>query len=299
MTIPGPLPELDMPSTVIVLDDPLFERKMVKVSVVIHKKGPIALRGNKWHKLKYNLVETRRQGEERLLTFGGAFSNHIAAVAQAAALHGFKSTGIIRGEVTNPLNKTLREAMENGMKIIYESRDNYRLKNTPEYLENLRKEQGSFYMIPEGGSNLFALKGCREWIEEVNISYDYICCACGTGATLAGLITGMPPGCEATGISVLKGAEFINAEISSLLDQVGCTLRQWKIIHDYHSGGYAKSNQELENFIYDFIEKHKIQVEPVYTGKMFYGLNDLISKDYYRPGSHILAFHTGGLQYLE
>ena len=147
--------------------------------------------GNKWYKLKFNIQEARNQGKDTLLTFGGAYSNHIYAVAAAGKIFNFKTIGIIRGEEHNPLNPTLSFAKGNGMKLYYLDRESYRKKNSPEICDKLTKKFGDFYLLPEGGTNRLAVKGCSEIIGKINLDYDYICCPCGTGGTLAGLITGL------------------------------------------------------------------------------------------------------------
>jgi len=280
------------------LSDPLFDEKQITFYVHFSDAGPVALRGNKWHKLKYNLLEADRLGLETLLTFGGAYSNHIAATACAAKLYGFKSIGIIRGEETLPLNKTLHEAKANGMSLYYESREQYRLKESESYVANLRVRFGDFYLVPEGGSNSLALPGCRELLDDITIPFDFVCSPCGTGTTLAGLVTGLKSHQQALGFSVLNGGSFLQDKIVELLAEKSLKPDCWQLIENYHFGGYAKTTAGLTAFIKDFEKKHAIVIEPIYTGKMFYGLYDLIRNDFFKPGTVLLAIHTGGLQYL-
>jgi 1-aminocyclopropane-1-carboxylate deaminase len=283
---------------IVQLSDPLLDEKQITFYVHHSDAGPFALRGNKWHKLKYNLLEAHRLGMDTLLTFGGAWSNHIAATACAAKLYGFKSIGIIRGEETLPLNKTLREAIENGMAIHYENRTSYRLKDSGSYLQSLIKNFGNFYLIPEGGSNPPGMKGCASMIEELDFPFDIICCPCGTGTTLAGYISALKQGQQAIGFSVLKNGGFLNEKIGGMLKEAGCLSTHWLMMEKYHFGGYAKSTDELKKFISDFERDHGIKTEPVYSGKMFFGLFEMIKNDFFKPRTILLAIHTGGLQYL-
>jgi len=276
------------------LKDALFDKKELTVHALIYENGPVQLTGNKWHKLKYNLAEAAKMHQGTLLTFGGAWSNHIAATACAAKLYGFKSIGIIRGEEARPLNKTLSEAVKNGMELFFETREGYRKKANDDYLRELRDRFGDFYLLPEGGSNQLAVKGCAEIISDIPVDFDVICCPCGTGATLAGLVAGLSGSQQAIGISVLKG-DFLTEKIRAFLPG---NMQHWQVINTYHFGGYVKKTAELEDFIRHFEKSQHMKTEPVYTGKMFYGLYDLIRNDFFKPGTRIIAFHTGGLQYL-
>ena len=256
--------------------------------------------GNKWYKLKYNLIEAENNGIKQILTFGGAYSNHIFSTAAACNLFGFESIGIIRGEEHLPLNPTLSFAVENGMKLFYLDRSVYRDKYNEILLIKLKNKFGNFYLVPEGGSNSFAVKGCSEIIKSIAIPFDYICTPCGTGGTLAGIVVGLNNESSALGFSVLKGSSFLNAEVERLiLNHNGKRYNNWSINFDYHFGGYAKYNLELINFINTFYENHKIKLEPIYTGKMLYGIYDLIKNDFFKKGQTIIAIHTGGLQGLK
>ena len=249
--------------------------------------------GNKYRKLKYNLLEADKAGFKTLLTFGGAYSNHIAAVASAGNILGFKTIGVIRGdELRNSINTnpTLRFAQDNGMQFKFIPRDLYRDKTNNSFIESLKAEFGAFYLIPEGGTNTLAIQGCEEILKESDKEFDYICCAVGTGGTISGLINCSKPGQQVLGFPALKG-EFLQQVISKFASK-----DHWKLIHDYHFGGYAKINTELISFINEFKKKNNIPLDPVYTGKMMFGLFDLIEKNYFPKGSKILAIHTGGLQ---
>lgn len=273
-------------------------RLFIKRDDLLH----IHISGNKWRKLKYNLIEAKRLGKTTLLTFGGAFSNHISAVAAAGEKFGFKTIGIIRGEKILPLNPTLTFAQKSGMELHFVSRTDYRNKNALEFQNQLKSQFGEFYLIPEGGTNCFALKGCAEIILEVNkqnINPDYYCVACGTGGTVSGLISGLKNEKKVIGFSALKG-DFLKKEVASLLLKCdGETYLNWEISTEYHFGGYAKWKPDLIDFINDFYEKTNIPLDPIYTGKMLFGIYDLIQKDYFEKGSTILAIHTGGLQGIQ
>ncbi|HMN16966.1 MAG TPA: pyridoxal-phosphate dependent enzyme [Ignavibacteriaceae bacterium] len=278
----------------------LFTKKQIRVFVKREDLTDQYISGNKWYKLKYNLIEAEKLGFRTLLTFGGAFSNHIHAAAAAGKIFGFKTIGVIRGEEHLPLNPTLSFAYENGMYLEYIDRASYRKKYDQELIQKLKDKYGDFYLIPEGGSNHLAVKGCAEIISSINITFDYICSACGTGGTLAGLILGLNKNAFALGFSVLKGGEFLNQNISSFLKYFDADdFKNWKIILDFHFGGYAKVTKELIEFCSSFSDQHNFIIEPIYTGKMFYGLFDLIKRDYFPTNSSIIAIHTGGLQGLE
>jgi 1-aminocyclopropane-1-carboxylate deaminase len=274
----------------------------MKISLLIKREdlNHPHMSGNKWHKLKYNLREARKQSKDTLLTFGGAYSNHIYAVAAAGKIFNFKTIGIIRGEEHLPLNPTLSFAKDNGMKIYYLDRTFYRKKNSPKIIIELQEKFGNFYLIPEGGTNDFAVKGCSEIIGKINMDFDYICCPCGTGGTLAGLISGLNSDKFGLGFAVLKGASFLKENVQSLLQNSnGNSLKKWDINLDYHFGGYARTDSILLDFVNRFTSQTKIPIEPIYTGKMLFGIYDLASKGFFKEGTQIIALHTGGLQGLK
>lgn len=253
--------------------------------------------GNKMRKLKYNLAEMRRRGKNTLLTYGGAFSNHIAATAAAGHEGDFRTVGIIRGERPPGGNATLNFAESCGMHLHFVSRAAYRQKDSPEFGEELRARFGDFYLLPEGGSNLFALPGCAEIITETEteIRPDYYCVPVGTGGTAAGMLTGMTGG-KLLAFSALKG-DFLAGEIDRLLRRSGNDIRaEYRVLTEYHHGGYAKFTSELIDFINDFKYSYGIPLDPLYTGKMFYGIFDLLRRDFFAAGSTVVAVHTGGLQ---
>jgi len=280
--------------------DPLFEKRQIRFFVKREDLTDEFISGNKWYKLKYNLIEAEKLGYQTLLTFGGAYSNHIHATAAAGKKYGFKTIGVIRGEEHLPLNPTLSSAQENGMIIEYIDRKSYRNKYDESRTQSFKNNFGDFYLIPEGGSNHLAIKGCAEIVPSIATDYNFICSACGTGGTLAGLILGLDSKSFALGFSVLKGGSFLYQNIRTLLSYYQKeNLNNFQINLDYHFGGYAKTNTELNIFCIKFFEQHNIKIEPIYTGKMFYGIYDLISNNYFPTKSTIVAIHTGGLQGLQ
>lgn len=254
--------------------------------------------GNKWWKLKYNLLEAKRGEHKTLLTFGGAYSNHIYATAAAAKEEGFNCIGIIRGEETLPLNDTLSFARSCGMQIHYVSRGAYKMKTDESFLVDLKKKFGPFYFIPEGGTNNLAIKGVKEFAESLlNFSFDHLCVPVGTGGTLVGLIGGLTGRQHIVGYSVLKGGEFLKEEIRQLLELTHHNdPANGQLITTYHHGGYGKVSDELLLFLSDFERRHGFSLDPIYTGKMMWGIFEDIRRGVFRKGSTILALHTGGLQ---
>lgn len=264
-----------------------------------------AVSGNKWRKLKYNLQQAKQEGHQTLLTFGGAYSNHIHATAAAGKAVGMKTIGIIRGEETLPLNSTLTFAKNQGMEIHYVDRTKYRKKQESAFLEELKQQFGPFYLLPEGGTNQLALKGCAEIVEEIDIPFDIIACACGTGGTLAGIIQGLKGKKQAIGFAALKG-NFLEKEVLSLLEKNKLVekddqaiFKNWKLQNDYHFKGYARFDEKLLNFIRQFKEKNNILLDPIYTGKLFFGIFNLIDQGKFSPKTRLIAIHTGGLQAWE
>ncbi len=258
--------------------------------------------GNKWRKLRYNLSEAVMQDHHTVLTFGGAFSNHIAATAYACHSAGLDSIGIIRGDELkdDELNVTLRQAKQSGMELHFVSREEYRRKSEPDYLEELKAQYGRFYAIPEGGANRHGVKGCAEILPEVDEHYDVVCCAAGTGATLAGLRISLPEGKRLLGFPALKGGDFLMDDVASLVAEsrlrVTSPSASLELINDYHLGGYAKMTAELLAFIEGFQQRTGIPLDPIYTGKMMFGIYDMLHKSQFSAGTTLLVIHTGGLQ---
>lgn len=249
--------------------------------------------GNKYRKLKYNIQRAKAKGHSTLLTFGGAFSNHIVATACAGMENGLDTIGIIRGEelkVGWKDNPTLRLASEFGMRLHFVSREAYRSKSIPAFLQTLQAQFGDFYLLPEGGTNALAVKGCEEILSAGDANFDVICSAVGTGGTLAGLINSIGANQTVWGYPALKG-HFLKDDICKF-----AANDNWRLITDYHFGGYAKVTRELVDFINAFKESTDIPLDPVYTGKMMYGILDQVKKGQFARESRVLAIHTGGLQ---
>lgn len=249
--------------------------------------------GNKFRKLKYNLETAKKQNQKVLLTFGGAFSNHIVAVAGAGETFGFETVGIIRGEELHDKiseNPSLLQAQQLGMKFVFISREQYRLKDTADFIEKLRKDYGEFYLLPEGGTNALAIKGCEEIITDLDFEFTHICASVGTGGTITGIINSSADNQKIIGFSSLKG-DFLQNDIAKFANK-----ENWSLNSDYHFGGYGKVTDELIAFINEFYLKYQIPLDPIYTGKMMFGIMNLIENNYFPPNSKIVAIHTGGLQ---
>jgi 1-aminocyclopropane-1-carboxylate deaminase len=249
--------------------------------------------GNKFRKLKYNLLKAQQIGLSTILTFGGAYSNHIAAVAAAGNLNGFKTIGIIRGEelaMSAQKNPTLVFAESQGMKLHFVSRETYRLKSNAAYLETLKHNFGECYLLPEGGTNKLAVRGCEEILGEADGVYDYVCASVGTGGTVSGLINASGPHQKVLGFSALKGT------FQTELIKKYSVKTNFDLTDAYCFGGYAKIDSQLIRFINEFRERTGIPLDPIYTGKMIFGIIDLLKKGYFKENSRILAVHTGGLQ---
>jgi 1-aminocyclopropane-1-carboxylate deaminase len=249
--------------------------------------------GNKWRKLKYNLDEALSLGTDTIISMGGAYSNHLHALAYTGKVLNLKTIGIIRGERPATLTPTLQDMESWGMELRFIPRPDYRHYRNFKNWNDLPGLQPYQYWLPEGGANNLALKGVAELGDEIDIPYDALCVACGTGATFAGLINASSEKISVLGFAALKNAGFLHSDVQSLLSR---EFHNWEIFHDYHCGGFAKLNPELASFMTEFEQKTSIPLEPVYTGKMLYGLYDLIAKGYFKTGQRIIAVHTGGLQ---
>ena len=276
----------------------VFTDKMHNIELWIKREDLIHpfVSGNKFRKLKYNLIQAGAENQNTILTFGGAFSNHIAAVAFAGKEKGFKTIGIIRGdELIDKIadNPTLQFAKDCGMKLIFVSRATYKLKSEAQFIADLRKDNGDFYLIPEGGNNGLAIKGCEEILTEEDKQFDFICCSVGTGGTISGLINSGMPYQKILGFPSLKG-DFLKDEIRNFVKN-----KNWELKNDYHFEGYGKVNNELITFINQFFKNFQISLDPIYTGKLVFGVMDLINKEYFPNNSKILIIHTGGIQGIE
>jgi len=255
--------------------------------------------GNKWWKLKYNLEEALKQKQKTILTFGGAYSNHIFACAAAAEEISLQSIGVIRGERVEPLNHTLSFAEKHGMKLHFVSREVYRAKNDEAFINSLKNRFGDFYCIPEGGSNTLAVKGCEEFAATriSTIGFDVLMVPIGTGGTIAGMIAGLQDTKEVLGVSVLKNGGFLKQDIEDLLKKY-CQVSygNWSILTSYDHGGYAKVTQELLDLVTAMKMKHNLPLDTVYTGKLMSAVLKETERGRFSRGTTVLALHTGGLQ---
>lgn len=275
-----------------IVNHPLLEKHgvslMIKRDDLIHPH----ISGNKWRKLKYNLHAARRDGYDTVLTFGGAFSNHIVATAVCASLAGFESIGVIRGEEAYATNPTLSLATAHGMRLHFVSREQYRLKNEPDFLYTLSQKFGECFVIPEGGANELGQRGCEEIVSSVDQAFDYMAVAMGTGTTFLGMLQAASDSkMKLLGFPVIKGFNELDDQLSERYSK-----GSYQLIKDYHFGGYAKFTSALVTFINDFKRDTGIALDPIYTGKMMFGLFDLVGSGYFPVDSKILAVHTGGLQ---
>jgi len=283
----------------------LLRRTGVSVNVLRLDKCHPLLSGNKWYKLKYNLLKFQQKPELPILSFGGCYSNHLRALAAAGRLLGMRTIGVVRGEMPEPLNPVLRFAREHGMTLLPLSRGDYRRKHEPGFQQNLRDKFGSFHLLQEGGSNSLAIKGCEEiasllkWQNADSKKLVALCC--GTGTTMAGLISGLSKiendsALRVLGISILKGDGYLQSEVLSQLAACGCVNPiGWQVDDTYHCGGYARTNIALQSFLREFAGFSDLPLEPVYTGKLFYALFDLIEKGLISEGTEVVAIHTGGI----
>jgi 1-aminocyclopropane-1-carboxylate deaminase len=290
--------ETNDPTPLQLLQDPVLEPHGVQLYLkrddLIHPE----ISGNKFRKLKYNIQYAKELGYTKLLTFGGAFSNHIAATAAVGRLLGFETIGIIRGnELTPDSNRTLKLASKNGMKFIFVTRTNYQEK------QELAKKYGTgCYVLPEGGTNELAVQGVTECMTEITNQLGYkpnfVTTAVGTGGTFAGLCVGAGLETKVLGFAVLKNGQYLVPEINQLIDSKGnMNLVNYEIFWDYHCGGYGKITPALVTFIEQFGTRNNVLLDPIYTGKMLFCLYELIRRgDTFKPNDSIVAVHTGGLQ---
>lgn len=284
------------------LNYPIFEEKKLDVWVkrddLIHSE----ISGNKWRKLKYNIKAFNKGNFNSIVTFGGAYSNHILATAKVCYNFNIKSIGIIRGEEQKALNPTLKRAKELGMELNYISRLEYKNKHTQTFIKNINNKYNNPYIIPEGGGNKEGVLGCKDIIKEIPLDFNYVLTDCGTGATLAGISLAIKKHQKAIGIPVLKGGEFILDEVKKyycLLQEDITKIENIKLKTQYHFGGYAKHKTELLDFMKSFYKETGIKTDPIYTGKLFYSVVDLVKNNYFKQNSTIVVVHTGGLQGID
>lgn len=282
--------DLEIYSPIHQLSNPLFNEQGIQVFIKRDDLIHPLISGNKWRKLKYLLKKATTEGKTHLVTFGGAYSNHLLATAAAAAKFGLKATGIVRGEAVE--NNTLFLCRLHGMQLIFTDRESYHDK--PALFNKHFGNNASAFFISEGGASPEAAQGCAELVDELTDTYNHIFCACGTGTTAAGIINGLHQhqlNTQFHAIPVFKNGGFIKNEIDQYLIQPSV----YKLHLDYHFGGYAKTTPELIDFITSFVQETGILIEPVYTGKMLYAIYDLAKQGYFKRGEKILAIHTGGL----
>ena len=281
------------PSILTKIDDPLLAQYQIELWMKRDDLLHPIISGNKWRKLKFILDHALSSGADTIVSMGGAYSNHLHALAYTGKLVGLKTLGFIRGEQPEKLTPTLYDMQNWGMELRFVPRSDYRLLRQYKGCHDLPGLTPQQYWLPEGGAQALALKGVAELVNEIDVLYDILCVPCGTGATLAGIIDAAPDSVSVIGFAALKNAVFLQGDVESLLPR---TCTNWQINLDYHFGGFAKTNPELMTFIADFEYKTKIPLEPVYTGKMMYALYDLITKHTFKPGQRIIAVHTGGFQ---
>lgn len=269
---------------------PLFKTKGISVDVLRLDLIHPHISGNKWFKLKYHIEEAIRLNKNGILTFGGAYSNHLVATAVACQENNLMSVGIIRGEETLPLNDSIIQMKDAGMQLVYVRRNEYRNhKGIPgDYGYN------NYLVVPEGGKSEYGIKGAAEILMMTSNTYTYVMCAVGTGTTLAGLIKGGSENQHFIGVSALK----MDAHDNDVLRFVtaATNAHNFTLLYDYHFGGYAKRTDSLIRFMNQMYTEQQIPTDFVYTGKLFYALYNLVQKNYFAPGSSILVVHSGGLQ---
>ncbi len=290
------LNDLILPSPIQEVDFPLLKNKNIRLWIKRDDLIHPWVSGNKYRKLKYNLKSAIENKCKTIVTFGGAFSNHLHATAGACALLGLKSVGIVRGEI-DLNNPTIKFCIERGMNLIPVSRAAYRLKENSQEIMELIQKYPDCYMVPEGGTNQLALRGASEIVDEIKIQWsempEIISLACGTGGTTAGILSANLLNSKVIAFSALKSSH-LESEIKQLSDFKNAD--KLSVQTDFHFGGYAKWNTELIDFIYDFEKQTDIPLDHVYNGKAMFGLFKLILSDYFEPGSTICYIHTGGLQ---
>lgn len=287
-------------STLQPISHPMFTRHKISVQVKRDDQIDKVISGNKWRKLKYNLLHAKAINAKGIITFGGSFSNHIHACALACKQQQLSAIGIIRGEEDNQDNYTLAWAKHWGMQLSFVDRKTYRLRNEKSYLQHLQQQYPDYLIVPEGGSNALALIGMAEVIDELNqqSEFDTLLSPVGSGGTLAGLISADKNQHKILGISVLKQDGYLVKQVNDLLPEHAKAHTNWQLMSQYHGGGYAKFSSQDAQRIRSFSAVVGIDFEPVYSGKMILALLDLMSTGYFPAHHRIVLLHTGGLQGL-
>lgn len=296
------LEQLNLPSPVTQIHTPLLEQKNIQLFIKRDELIHPVIQGNKWRKLKYNILDFQNDNQnkhsEAILSFGGAYSNHLHALAAIGKELDIQTIGVIRGQAPRKLNPCLQDMLNWGMQLKFVTRLEYKFKSTDTFINQLKREFNDFYLIPEGGNNTAGKKGCAELLSELDDDYDTICCEVGSGTMLSSLIENNSKAhTNFLGFAVMKNPQ-LDQDIMDSLKKDKTISSKWRINHDYHFGGFAKTTNELNHFIHNIKQQHSIQLEPVYSGKMLWGIFDLIEKNYFKSGCKILAIHGGGLQGL-
>lgn len=297
----SPMFETNKELPIVQLQLPESKEAGVDLFVLRLDKTDELVSGNKWYKLKYNLMNAKAQGITRVLSFGGAYSNHIHALAWAGRELGIQTVGVIRGEPAYVDNPTLMDAVQWGMELVFVSRAEYRRRSELDYLTKLQNVYGDVLIIPEGGSNALAVKGAAEIItDRMRLDYGltHVVLPCGTGGTLAGIASSQPR-LQVVGIPVLKGAQFLVKDIQKLMQDADIRCDDnWELDFDGHYGGYAKVSPELLSFISDIKQRYQLPLDQIYTGKMMFRFIEMLKEGAFHSGSRVLLVHTGGLQGL-
>ena len=278
------------------IDEPYLKEQRIELWLKRDDLLHPVISGNKWRKLKYILDHAFTLKSQKIISMGGAYSNHLHALAYVGNKLGIATAAKIRGEQPEVLNSTLSDLVSWGMALEFVSRSEYRQLRTFKDYDALPRLQVGEYWLPEGGAMDSALQGVAELVDELTVDYDVLCVPCGTATTLAGIINAAPEDKQVVGFSALKGASFLSADVLQMLKNKPCLNKDWFIELDYHFGGFAKVSPALLDFINNFEQTHSIQLEPIYTGKMLYGIYALIKQGFFKPGQKIIAVHTGGLQ---
>ncbi len=270
---------------------PLPDCRVLRLDLVHPLAG-----GNKWYKLRYNLQGL--QPGERILSFGGAWSNHLHALAAVGAELGLETHAVVRGERPETLSDTLQDALDMGMVLHFVSRGEYRRRHDADYQAGWQARLAPCRLVPEGGANLAGARGCQEILSPTLLAdTDLVALACGTGTTLAGIAAALEAPRRALGVSVLRGDGGMRERVKHLLAQLGAGARDnWRVEQRFHGGGYARVAPELRDFMLEFEQRQGFALDPVYTGKLFYALYRLRASGELAPGTRILALHSGGLQ---
>lgn len=275
------------------LRKPLLNAMGISADVLRGDKIHRDISGNKWFKLKYHLEAAIKEGKKGIVTFGGAYSNHLVATAVAAQEHQLLSTGIVRGEETVPENASVKQMKDAGMHLIYVNREEY--KNKELVIQQFLAAHNQYHYIPEGGQSPEGIRGAGEMLNSVHHDYTHIICPVGTGTTMAGLVNASAGHQQVLGICALKITDTVSNELSEYIS--GNTNKQnWNIRYDYHFGGYAKKTPSLLSFMNELFQEEKVPTDFVYTAKMFFAVDDLARRNYFPRGSKLLLVHTGGLQ---